>query len=141
MSKKHPIIAVTGSSGAGTTTVKRVFENIFRREGIGAAVIEGDAFHRYPRKEMKAFIAAGDRDGKPTSHFGPEANEWEALERQFDAYGASGRCETRLYLHSDDEAAPFGQEPGTFTPWTRSRATPSMATSMRASVRSMSSAA
>jgi phosphoribulokinase len=117
MSKKHPIIAVTGSSGAGTTTVKKVFENIFRREGITAAVIEGDAFHRYPRKEMKERIAAADRAGRPLSHFGPEANEWARLEAQFQAYGERGRCESRLYLHSDEEAATWQQEPGTFTPW------------------------
>ena len=117
MSKKHPIIAVTGSSGAGTTTVKRVFENIFRREGIAAAVIEGDAFHRHPRKEMKELIAAADREGRPISHFGPEANEWAMLERQFAAYGECGRCESRLYLHSDEEAAPWRQASGTFTPW------------------------
>jgi phosphoribulokinase len=117
MSKKHPIIAVTGSSGAGTTTVKRVFENIFRREGIRATVIEGDAFHRFTRKEMKALIEAADREGRPMSHFGPEANEWAMLEKQFRAYGETGRCDSRLYLHSDEEAAPWKQEPGTFTPW------------------------
>jgi phosphoribulokinase len=121
MSRKHPIIAVTGSSGAGTTTVKRVFENIFRREGIAAAVIEGDAFHRYPRQEMKQLIAQADREGRSMSHFGPEANEWAMLEQQFRSYGEIGRCESRLYLHSDAEAAPYGQEPGTFTPW---KATP-----------------
>ena len=117
MSKKHPIIAVTGSSGAGTTTVKKVFENIFRRERIAAAVIEGDAFHRFPRKAMKERIAVADREGRPMSHFGPEANEWEMLETQFQSYGETGRCDSRLYLHSDEEAAPWQQEPGTFTPW------------------------
>jgi phosphoribulokinase len=117
MSRKHPIIAVTGSSGAGTTTVKRVFENIFRREGIGAAVIEGDAFHRYERKEMKERIAAGDRDGRHVSHFGPDTNEWAMLEKQFRAYGETGRCKLRHYLHSDEEAERFKQDPGTFTPW------------------------
>ena len=117
MSKKHPIIAVTGSSGAGTTTVKKVFENIFRREGIAAAVIEGDAFHRFPRKVMKERIATADREGRPMSHFGPEANEWAALEAQFRTYGETGRCESRLYLHGDEEAAAWQQEPGTFTPW------------------------
>jgi phosphoribulokinase len=117
MSRKHPIIAVTGSSGAGTTTVKRVFENIFRREGIGAAVIEGDAFHRYERKEMKERIAAGDRDGRHVSHFGPDTNEWAMLEKQFRAYGETGRCKLRHYLHSEEEAERFKQEPGTFTPW------------------------
>ena len=34
MSEKHPIIAITGSSGAGTTTVQHTFEQIFRREGL-----------------------------------------------------------------------------------------------------------
>ena len=122
MSKKHPIVAVTGSSGAGTTTVKRVFENIFRRENITAAVIEGDAFHRFERKEMKALIDAADSAGKSMSHFGPDANEWEALEKQFQAYGKEGRCQSRLYLHSDEDAALWKQEPGTFTPWQNMRA-------------------
>ncbi len=117
MSRKHPIIAVTGSSGAGTSTVKRTFEAIFRREGVRAATIEGDAFHRYERKEMKERLAEADRAGRPLSHFGPESNEWAELERQFRAYGESGRCRTRLYLHNDDEAAPWKQPPGTFTPW------------------------
>ena len=117
MSRRHPIIAVTGSSGAGTSTVKRTFDNIFRRENITAAVIEGDAFHRYERKAMKELIAQGDREGRPISHFGPEANEWQMLEQQFKAYGAEGRCKTRYYLHNDEEAAPWKQESGTFTPW------------------------
>ncbi len=117
MSRKHPIIVVTGSSGAGTSTVKRTFETIFRREGITAATIEGDAFHRYERKEMKERIAAADREGRPMSHFGPDANEWSALEKQFGAYARDGRCRTRLYLHNEAEAAPWGQEAGTFTPW------------------------
>ena len=39
MSERHPIIAITGSSGAGTSTVTRTFQNIFRREGVKAAVI------------------------------------------------------------------------------------------------------
>jgi phosphoribulokinase len=122
MSRKHPIIAVTGSSGAGTSTVKRTFENIFRREGITAAQIEGDAFHRYSRQEMQARIAQGEREGRPVSHFGPDTNEWALLEEQFDAYAREGRCRTRLYLHSAEEAAPWQQEPGTFTPWQPTRA-------------------
>ncbi|WP_353091818.1 phosphoribulokinase [Methylibium sp.] len=117
MSRKHPVIAVTGSSGAGTTTVKRVFENIFRREGIRPAVIEGDAFHRFSRQEMKERIAQGDLEGRAVSHFGPDTNEWALLEQQFRAYGQGGRCKSRYYLHSHDEAEPYKQEPGTFTPW------------------------
>ena len=53
MSERHPIIAITGSSGAGTTSVTHTFANIFRRENVNAAFIEGDSFHRYDRKEMK----------------------------------------------------------------------------------------
>lgn len=117
MSRKHPIIVVTGSSGAGTSTVKRTFETIFRRESISAATIEGDAFHRYERLEMKERIAAAEREGRPMSHFGPEANEWAELETQFGHYAREGRCRTRLYLHNETEAAPWSQQPGTFTPW------------------------
>ncbi len=64
MSVKHPIISVTGSSGAGTTSVKRTFERIFRREGINAAFIEGDAFHRYDRVEMKQRHGRGGQKGQ-----------------------------------------------------------------------------
>lgn len=117
MSRKHPIIAVTGSSGAGTTTVKRTFDAIFRREGVSAAVIEGDAFHRYTRKEMKEAGARAEKEGRPHSHFGPESNVWDVLEQQFRSYSETGRCKTRFYLHNDEEAAPYKQEPGTFTPW------------------------
>jgi len=117
MSRKHPIIVVTGSSGAGTSTVKRTFETIFRREGITAATIEGDAFHRYERRQMNERIAAADREGRPMSHFGPQANEWAELEQQFGNYARDGRCRTRLYLHNEAEAAPWSQQAGTFTPW------------------------
>ncbi|WP_028312159.1 phosphoribulokinase [Derxia gummosa] len=117
MSKKHPIIVVTGSSGAGTTTVKRTFDNIFRREGVKAAVIEGDAFHRYGRVEMKAEIAKAEEEHRPFSHFGPDGNVWDELERQFAAFGRTGRCQTRYYLHNEREAEPYGQQPGTFTGW------------------------
>src|SRR5580658_3351025 len=75
MSIKHPIIAVTGSSGAGTTTVMKSFAHIFRREGLKAQVIEGDSFHRYDRVQMRERVLAADRGSDtPISHFGPEAN-------------------------------------------------------------------
>ena len=67
MSVKHPIISVTGSSGAGTTSVKRTFERIFRREGIQAAFIEGDSFHRYDRVDMKRVMAEEAKKGN--NHF------------------------------------------------------------------------
>jgi phosphoribulokinase len=118
MSERHPIIAITGSSGAGTTSVTRTFENIFRREGVNAATIEGDSFHRHDRKEMKLRQAEAERAGdKNFSHFGAENNLFPELEALFRDYGATGTGRRRKYLHDAGEAAPYKQEPGTFTPW------------------------
>jgi phosphoribulokinase len=118
MSKTHPIISVTGSSGAGTTTVKSTFDQIFRREGISAVSIEGDAFHRFDRAAMKAQLVQRLADGDATfSHFSFDANELEKLEDIFRIYGETGRGETRHYVHDDDEAARYGAPPGTFTDW------------------------
>ena len=118
MSERYPIIAITGSSGAGTTSVTRTFENIFRRESIKAAIIEGDSFHRYDRKEMKLKQTEAEAAGnKHFSHFGPENNLFAELEQLFHSYGESGSGRRRKYLHDADEAAPYGQEPGTFTAW------------------------
>jgi phosphoribulokinase len=118
MSERHPIIAITGSSGAGTTSVTRTFENIFRREGVNAAIIEGDSFHRFDRKEMKKRAAEAECAGnKNFSHFGPDNNLFAELETLFSDYAGSGSGKRRKYLHDQDEAAPYQQEPGTFTPW------------------------
>ncbi len=117
MSLKHPIIAVTGSSGAGTTTVKNAFEHIFRREGINPAVVEGDSFHRYDRAEMKAELAKAHNEGRNLSHFGPEGNVFEKISELFHNYSESGTGKKRYYLHNAEEAAPYKQDPGTFTPW------------------------
>lgn len=118
MSEKHPIIAITGSSGAGTTSVTRTFETIFRRENVTAAIVEGDSFHRYDRKEMKLRLAEAEKAGdKNFSHFGPENNLFAELEQLFHGYAESGTGKLRKYLHNAEEAAPHKQEPGTFTPW------------------------
>lgn len=118
MSKKHPIISVTGSSGAGTTTVKSTFDQIFRREGINTVSIEGDAFHRYDRLAMKAELESRYAAGDATfSHFSYEANELEKLEDVFRTYAATGKGETRHYVHDDDEAQRYGVAPGKFTEW------------------------
>ena len=118
MSHKHPIISVTGSSGAGTTTVKSTFDQIFRREGITAVSIEGDAFHRYDRAAMKAELAARLAAGDATfSHFSFDANELQALEEIFRVYGETGRGQTRHYVHDHSEAERWGTPPGTFTDW------------------------
>jgi phosphoribulokinase len=118
MSAKHPIIAVTGSSGAGTTSVTRTFNWIFRRERIKAVLVEGDSFHRYNRLEMKEKMAEASAAGdQHFSHFGPVNNLFEELESLFRGYGEAGRGKVRRYLHNEKEAAPYRQEPGTFTPW------------------------
>ena len=118
MSQRHPIIAITGSSGAGTTSVQRTFQQIFRREGVNPAYVEGDSFHRFDRLEMKAEMAAAlERGDHALSHFGEEANLFVELEALFAEYGKSGGGRTRKYLHDHAEAEPYKQEPGTFTAW------------------------
>ena len=106
MSIKHPIIAVTGSSGAGTSTITRTFARIFEREGVNAAIVEGDAFHAFDRAEMHRRIAEETARGNPHfSHFGPEANLLDELENLFRSYSESGTGRTRHYLHTIEEAA------------------------------------
>jgi phosphoribulokinase len=118
VSTAHPIVAVTGSSGAGTTSVAGIFGQIFRREGVNAAFVEGDAFHRYDRAQMAERIAAEAEAGNHAfSHFGPEANLFAELEDLFRCYAEQGTGRSRKYLHDDAEAAPYHQPPGTFTPW------------------------
>jgi phosphoribulokinase len=118
MSAKHPIIAVTGSSGAGTTSVTRTFNWIFRRERIRAALVEGDSFHRFDRETMKLKMAeAAARGDQHFSHFGPQNNLFEELEALFRGYGETGRGKIRRYLHNEKEAEPYKQEAGTFTEW------------------------
>ncbi len=118
MSKRHPIISVTGSSGAGTTTIKHTFDQIFRREKIKAVFVEGDAFHRHDRADMKLAMAAAEEEGdKHFSHFGPEANLFQELEALFKEYGETGTGRLRHYVHDKTEAERYGGEPGTFTEW------------------------
>jgi phosphoribulokinase len=118
MSERHPIISITGSSGAGTTSVTRTFQNIFRREGVNAAVIEGDSFHRYDRNEMKVRMAEAERVGnKNFSHFSAENNLFPEIEALFRDYSTTGVGRRRKYLHDAQEAAPYQQPPGTFTVW------------------------
>jgi len=118
MSRLHPIISITGSSGAGTTSVKKTFENIFRREKVRAAYIEGDAFHRYDREDMRRkMVEEAERGNKHFSHFSPDTNLFEELERLFRDYSESGTGTTRHYVHDEDEAKLYGGRPGTFTDW------------------------
>jgi phosphoribulokinase len=118
MSRNHPILSITGSSGAGTSTVRNTFQQIFFREKVDACFIEGDAFHRYNRKDMITAMAEAEAAGnKHFSHFGPQANLFTELEQVFREYGESGSGKTRHYVHDDDESARYGVAPGEFTDW------------------------
>ena len=118
MSVLHPIISITGSSGAGTTSVKKTFEQIFRRENVNAAYIEGDAFHRFNRQEMRTRIAEENKKGnKQFSHFSDESNLFEKLEETFKSYSETGTGLTRHYIHDELEAAAHNAPQGTFTAW------------------------
>lgn len=118
MSGKHPIISVTGSSGAGTTSVRRTFDDIFRREGINAAFITGDGFHRYNREEMERAIAEEEAKGnRDFSHFGEKANLLKELQSVFKSYGDIGAGRNRHYIHDEQEAAQHDTPVGTFTEW------------------------
>ncbi|MGA7179032.1 MAG: phosphoribulokinase [Thiobacillaceae bacterium] len=124
MSQKHPVIAVTGSSGAGTTTVKRAFESIFRHYEITPAIIEGDSLHSLGRVEFRERVKQEETKGNMTfSHFGPEANHFDKIEETFKVYGKTGGGKKRYYIHSDQEAAEHNArlktslKPGEFTPW------------------------
>ena len=117
MSRKYPIIAITGSSGAGSMAIKIAFKHIFIRNKLNAVVIDGDSFHRYDRYEMRAAVERAQAEGKNLSHFGPEANRLDLLEKLFQQYGKNGTGKRRFYLHTAAQADPTGQRPGTFTPW------------------------
>lgn len=119
MSRAHPIVAVTGASGAGTTSVQKTFKSICTQEKYYACFVEGDSFHKYDRDAMRQLIDAWERTaGRSISHFGPEANLLNELETLFSNYGMNGTGQTRQYLHNDESARTHGQKVGTFTEWT-----------------------
>ena len=119
MSERHPIVSITGSSGAGTSTVTGTFQAIFRREGVTAALIEGDSYHRFDRQAMQVEAERAEAAGNTHfSHFGADANLFGEIESLFRTYAEAGTGRCRKYLHNADEAALHGQAPGTFTPWT-----------------------
>lgn len=117
MSKTNPIIAVTGSSGAGTTTVKLAMQQIYRRNGFKSIEVEGDSFHKYDRKGMLIALKKATEEGRNLSHFGPEGNEFHMLSDLFKQYKEKGTGRTRKYLHNETEANPYNQAPGTFSPF------------------------
>lgn len=117
MSSRNPIIAVTGSSGAGTSTTTASFDHIFRTLGIKSVNVEGDSFHRFSRQEMDMEKRKAKEANTNISYFGDLANDFTALENLFKDYGETGKGKIRRYLHTFDEAVPYNQMPGTFTPW------------------------
>lgn len=117
MSKQHSIIAITGSSGAGTSTVRVAMEHIFHRDGYRAAFVGGDSFHRYDRDEMERRERIAHGEGRNLSHFGPEGNLFAKLAELFHQYGESGTGSRRFYVHDAKEAERLQRPPGTFTPW------------------------
>ncbi|MBT7951872.1 MAG: phosphoribulokinase [Gammaproteobacteria bacterium] len=117
MSKKHPIVAVTGSSGSGTSNVKTAFEFIFRDEGIKPAIIEGDSYHRYNRKDMDEATRKAEAENRSITHFGPEGNLFDELDALFSGYAETGNGRRRYYVHNEEEALKQGSPPGTLTDW------------------------
>lgn len=114
MSKQHPIVAITGASGAGTTLLLIAFKRIFRQEGIHPAILEGDGFHRYDRKAMDEIR---QKSGRRVSHFSPEGNLLNELAEVFEEYARCGRGRQRHYVHNEEEAIRYGSPAGTLTQW------------------------
>lgn len=118
MTIQHPIVAITGSSGAGTSKTKTAFEKIFQRLGVTPAIIEGDSFHRYNRREMDEMVERMEKENGPViTHFGPAGNLFEELEAAFAEYARQGTGRRRYYIHSEDTAARLGVATGELTPW------------------------
>jgi phosphoribulokinase len=117
MSRKHPIIAVTGSSGAGTSTVRHAFADIVRRQGLRPVYVQGAGFHRYTAIEARHAIESAKHAGAPISRFGPECNLFDALEGLFRTYGETGRGRLRYYVHDENDALLYSGVPGAFTEW------------------------
>lgn len=119
MSQAHPILGITGSSGAGTSSAVRVFAHLFKNLGLKAAMIEGDAFHSVDREGNSKAIERARIRGENFSLFGPAGNHLERLQNLLREYGEKGTGKTRHYLHTEQEAKACGQPVGTFTPWER----------------------
>lgn len=118
MSKQFPVVAVTGSSGAGTSSVLGVIEAICREQQIRFQSLCGDAMHRFNRREMDAEIARYRKTQQGYfSHFSPQANLLATLAQTFKEFGETGHTQVRNYIHTEEEGIPFGQPAGTLTPW------------------------
>src|ERR1041384_474931 len=103
MSQRHPIVGVTGSSGAGTSSALRVFQRVIAPLGLTAAIVEGDAFHAYDREQLRRTLERALIRGENFSLFGPAANLLERLEALLREYGERGTGIARRYLHTEAE--------------------------------------
>jgi len=121
MSEQHPIIAVTGASGAGTTVVQQAFKEIFFRQKINAAFVQGDGFLRYNESESKRYIAKMLADGKHLSCYGPELNDFSKLQDCFASYSRNGRCDMRFKVTTENQHL-YDIAAGEFTEWQQSPA-------------------
>lgn len=117
MSRQHPIIAVTGSSGAGLSTIRHAFKFIFERLNIKPALVHGDGFRRYTDRQFTALLDEARRSGRKISWFGPECNHFQELESFFRTYGECGSGVYRQYAHTAEHGEELGVPPGEFTPW------------------------
>ena len=117
MLQKRPIVAVTGSAGAGLSTVRHAFKTIFRRLGVNAAMAHGDAFRRYTEPEFSAQLAAAHARGQKISRFGPECNDFAELENFFKTYSETGSGLLRAFAHNAEHAKALGVPEGEFTDW------------------------
>ena len=117
MSARHPIIAVTGSSGSGTSTVQEAFAHIFRREQINATFVGGNSFRRFVPDEVPVVFKDAADHGTPISHFGPEANLFDRLESLFREYARTGHGLIRHYIENHDMSELHGFPVGTYSPW------------------------
>jgi phosphoribulokinase len=117
MSVQHPIIAVTGSSGAGLSFVRHAFKDIFYRLNIKPALIHGDSFRRYTERQFNALLQEAKESHRHISWFGPECNHLAELEALFRTYGTTGNGIARDYAHNDERAGKLGVPVGEFTAW------------------------
>jgi len=116
MSEHHPIIAVTGASGAGTTVVQQAFKEIFFRQKINAAFIQGDGFLRYCDIESEKHISQNLAQGRHISCYGPDLNDFDKLQSCFKQYSESGTCDMRHKV-SEENQKHFDVPVGEFTQW------------------------
>ena len=114
---RNPIVAVTGSTGAGLSTVRHAFKTIFRRLGLNAAVVHGDAFRRYTEGQFDALLAEARTNGRQLSWFGPECNHFAELEAFFKGYSQTRSGLIREYAHNQQHADELGVPVGEFSAW------------------------